>query len=36
MPQIASLFVKPQTAGTWQRRRLEIAAASGEREGEQP
>lgn len=34
VPQIASLFVKPQTAGTWQRRRQEIAAASDEPEGE--
>lgn len=34
VPQISNLFVKPQTTGTWQRRRREIAAASGEAEGE--
>jgi cation diffusion facilitator family transporter len=32
MPEIANLFVKPQTTGTWERRRREIAAASGEME----
>jgi cation diffusion facilitator family transporter len=34
VPQIISLFVKPQTTGTWERRRQEIAGASGEFEGE--
>jgi divalent metal cation (Fe/Co/Zn/Cd) transporter len=34
VPTISNLFVKPQTTGTWERRRREIAAASGELPGE--
>ncbi|WP_192178176.1 cation diffusion facilitator family transporter [Mesorhizobium amorphae] len=30
MPEITRLFVKPQTAGTWERRRKAMAEASGE------
>jgi len=36
VPTISNLFVKPQTTGTWERRRREIAAASGELPGELP
>ncbi|QPC89628.1 cation diffusion facilitator family transporter [Mesorhizobium sp. INR15] len=33
MPEITRLFVKPQTTGTWERRRKIIEAASGEEPG---
>jgi divalent metal cation (Fe/Co/Zn/Cd) transporter len=31
MPEIARLFVKPQTTGTWERRREAVEAASGDK-----
>jgi cation diffusion facilitator family transporter len=31
MPEIARLFVKPQTTGTWERRRKAVEAASGDK-----
>jgi cation diffusion facilitator family transporter len=36
VPTVSNLFVKPQTTGTWERRRREIAAASRELPGELP